>query len=240
MNRGVPPQSQSAPPRTAERSRPDRAAVAAARFLALWERCVATPPSPDATTVYADLKRRHEAPQRRFHNFDHIRDCVDRIDEVAPFLVDRDASELALWFHDSVYEPGAATNERRSAELFLQLSAGARPALRRRVCGLILATRHTSRPPGNDCRYIMDINLAGFGAPWDEFIRQGAELRAEFGSQSDAQYCSAQAVFLRRLAGRPRFFATDYFRQRYEATARENLRRVLADLAARGYSGSTR
>jgi predicted metal-dependent HD superfamily phosphohydrolase len=105
---------------------------------------------------------------------------------------------------------------------------------------MILATRHTSRPPGNDCRYIMDIDLAGFGAPWDEFIRQGAELRAEFASQSDAQYCSAQAIFLRRLAVRPRFFATEYFRQRYEATARENLRRVLADLAARGYSGSTR
>ena len=234
MNRGVPPQSQSAPPRTAERSRPDRAAVAAARFLALWERCVATPPSPDATTVYADLKRRHEAPQRRFHNFDHIRDCVDRIDEVAPFLVDRDASELALWFHDSVYEPGAATNERRSAELFLQLSAGARPALRRRVCGLILATRHTSRPPGNDCRYIMDIDLAGFGASWEEFMRHGALLREEFAAQSDDEYQAGQLNFLRRLARRRWFFSTDYYRERHETRARENLDRLLAMLVTPG------
>jgi predicted metal-dependent HD superfamily phosphohydrolase len=101
---------------------------------------------------------------------------------------------------------------------------------------MILATRHTSQLPGNDCRYIMDIDLAGFGAPWDEFIRHGAELRAECAGQPETQYLAGQAAFLQRLYLRPRFFATEYFRERYEATARDNLRRILADLAQRGYA----
>ena len=30
-------------------------------------------------------------------------------------------------------------------------------------------------------------------------------------------------------------FSTEYFRDRYEATAQDNLRRILADLAAKGH-----
>lgn len=214
------------------------AAIGASRFEALWQRCVRVPPSPGGAAVYADLRRLFEQGYRRYHTMDHIQDCVRRMDEVSKFLDDRDAVELALWFHDAVYETGAATNERKSAELFLSLSEGARPAFRRRVCGLITATRHIGRVHGNDRRFIVDIDLAGFGAPWDEFMRQGALLREE-SAQSDKKYYAGQVFFLSQLQKRSRFFATDYFRDRFEATARDNLRRLLEELAQRGYATPT-
>ena len=55
----------------------------AERFEALWRRRVSSPPSPDGGTVYAALRRLYEAPDRLFHNLDHIRDCLRRFDEVA-------------------------------------------------------------------------------------------------------------------------------------------------------------
>jgi predicted metal-dependent HD superfamily phosphohydrolase len=215
------------------------AAVGATRFDALWRRCVASPPSPDSATVYAELRRLLGAPNRHFHNLDHVLDCLGRSDEVASLLVDRDAVELALWFHDAVYELGAATNEQRSAELFLAQSAGARPVFRRRVCGLILATRHAGAVRGNDRRFIVDIDLSGFGGPWEEFMNGGARLRAEFSARSDAEFNAGQTLFLQRLQRRPRFFATDYFRDKYEAVARENLRRVLELNAGQGSASPT-
>jgi len=215
------------------------ATVGATRFDALWRRCVATPPSPDSATVYAELRRLLGAPDRHFHDLEHIGKCVRRVDEVASLLADRDAVELSLWFHDAVFEPGAATNERKSAEMFLALSAGARPIFRRRVCGLILATRHAGNVHGNDRRFIVDIDLAGFGAPWDEFMRDGARVRAEFPARTDAEFNAGQIVFLQRLHRRPRLFATDYFRDRHEAVARENLRRVLELMAGQGYASPT-
>jgi predicted metal-dependent HD superfamily phosphohydrolase len=214
------------------------AAIGTSRFEALWRRCVSCPPSPDGAAVYADLRHLFEQSYRRYHTLEHIRDCVRRFDEVSQLLDDRDAVELALWFHDAVYETGAATNERRSAEMFLALSAGARPAFRRRVCGLITATRHARRVQGNDRRFIVDIDLAGFGASWDEFMRHGALLREE-SSQNDDQYHAGQVLFLSRLQRRSRFFVTDYFRDKYEAKARENLRRLLEDLSRRGYAPPT-
>ena len=205
--------------------------VGGERFAALWRRCVGAQASPSPAEVYRQLCGLLGAPHRAFHNLDHIRDCLRRANEVAPLLADRDAVELALWFHDAVYRPGDPSNERRSAELFLALSPGARPVFRRRVCALVLTTRHVSRPLGNDRCFIDDIDLVGFGAPWDEFMRQGALLRDEFFEQTDAEYHHGQVQFLRMLERRPAFFATTYFRDRYEATAQENLGRLLRTLA---------
>jgi predicted metal-dependent HD superfamily phosphohydrolase len=204
------------------------------RFAALWRRCVASPPSPAGREVYAILKRLFANPNRHYHTLEHIRDCLRRIDEVAPMLDDPDAVELALWFHDAVYDFGASTNERRSAEMFMDLARGATPAFRRRVSGLILATRHASIARGNDRRFIVDIDLAGFGAPWGEFMRNGALLRKESSTKNDAQYRAGQTMFLKRLQRRTRLFCTDYFREKYEQAAQANLRRLLGEAAPRG------
>ncbi|MCC7326453.1 MAG: hypothetical protein IT521_06585 [Burkholderiales bacterium] len=202
--------------------------AAANRFHALWRRCVRSPPSPDANAVYAELCGLLGAQSRYFHNLGHVSECLRHFDEVATWLDEPDAVELALWFHDAVYEPGNPANERRSAELFIRCSQGAQPLLRRRVCGLILATRHGVVARGHDRRYIEDIDLAGFGASWEEFMHNGDLLRIEFAGQFDAGYSAGQVAFLERLRRRPTFFATDAFRARYEANAQDNLRRLLA------------
>jgi len=198
------------------------------------------PPSPEASVVASELRGLLGAPDRHFHNLDHIRDCLHHFDDVVPLLADPDAVELALWFHDAIYDLGDPANERRSAELFLQHSAGATPVMRRRVCGLILATRHWSVARTSDRRFIEDIDLAGFGAPWDVFMHHGDLLRREFACQPDVQYYDGQVAFLEQLARRPVFFATDYYRECYEARARTNLLRLLELRRAEGYGAASR
>jgi len=201
--------------------------ICARRFQALWRRRVDSPPSPEGALVFAELRSLYGSPGRHFHTLDHIGDCVCHVDEVRSLLADADAVELGLWFHDAVYEQGAATNERRSAQMFLERSKGARPAFRRRVAGMILATLHGDTVQGHDRRFVVDIDLAGFGASWDEFMRKGALIRAESPDQTDAEFYAKQVPFLQRLQQRPFIFATDYFRDRYEARAQGNLRRLL-------------
>jgi predicted metal-dependent HD superfamily phosphohydrolase len=188
-----------------------------------------------ADEVQAELRQRLDAPDRRFHNLHHIQNCLRRFDEVASLLSDRDAVEMALWFHDAVYKPSCPDNERNSAELFLIRSCGADPVFRRRVCGLILATRHQRTANTNDRRFIEDIDLAGFAEPWDEFMREGELLREEFAELSDEKYYAGQVAFLEQLKKRPFFFATDYFRDRYETQAQGNLDRLLSLRAQQGY-----
>jgi len=206
-----------------------------ARFAEVWQRRVSSPPSPDAQTVFGELRRRYDEPFRQYHNLRHILDCLRLCDEIGPLLVDRDAVEIALWFHDAVYDRGASTNELRSAELFLSVSAGASFMFRHRVRDHILATRHSPTARDPDRRFLVDIDLSGFGASWEEFMRNGALLREECCDQDDVRYHYGQVAFLSRLQERQHFFLTDYFRARYETAARDNLRRVLSDLRSRGY-----
>jgi len=205
------------------------------RFGAVWRRCVDSPPSPEAETVYDELRTRLGEQGRQFHNMGHIDDCLARFDEVSRYLDDPDAVEMGLWFHDAVYVPGDPENERRSAALFLSHAAGATPSFRRRVGALVLTTRRNRTPRSNDCKFIDDIDLAGFGSPWEEFMHNGGLLRREFASQSDADYYRGLTGFLTSLRRRPRFFRTDWFARRYEKQAQENLTRLLADIARAGY-----
>ena len=217
---------------------PSHRSFGADRFAALWSRCVTSPPSSDAATVYADLARELGAPDRHFHTLAHIRDCLQRLDEVAPLLGRRDEVELGLWFHDAIYVPGDPNNERRSAELFLGFAAGAAPGFRQRVCRLILATRHLAPVQYDDRAFIVDIDLAGLGEPWDAFMHKGDLLRREFAGVSDDAYYGAQVVFLQRLVERRSLFATAYFRAAHESAARSNLQRLLALRATQGYATS--
>ncbi|MEO8508833.1 MAG: hypothetical protein ABI593_14485 [Betaproteobacteria bacterium] len=206
----------------------------AERFETLWGRHAAPGAGVAATQVHRELCRRLGGPDRRFHNLDHVEDCLHRFDEVASLLADPDAVEIAIWFHDAIYVPSDAENERLSAEWFLAQSTGAEPGFRRRVCGLILSTRHQRPARSHDRRFIEDIDLAGFGASWEEFMRHGALLREEFAAQSDKEYEAGQLTFLRRLEQRRWFFSTDYYRERHETRARENLDRLLAMLTGDG------
>ena len=99
------------------------------RFTFLWTRLGAGGKvAPHLDTL---LRGWHE-PHRAYHGPDHLRDCLGRLDEAAVTGSVHDLAEVALWYHDVVYQPGAPDNEARSAELAESI-ARRWPALRFRL-----------------------------------------------------------------------------------------------------------
>ena len=88
-----------------------------------------------------DLLARWAESHRRHHNVAHLNEMLDAIGVLADdgLEFDREAVELAAWFHDSIYVIGADDNEDRSAELARQLLASS--AVRDEVARLVLATK---------------------------------------------------------------------------------------------------
>lgn len=190
-----------------------------------------------AGSVYGRLAKLYGESHRRYHTFDHIWHCLEEFDGATLLAEDPDSVELGLWFHDAIYRPGAPDNERRSANLFRQCAAGCEDlALQRQVGELIMATTHRKPLERRDEQLIADIDLSGFGLAWEAFERDGQRVRAEFPEVDDSRYYPGFLRFLRGLQERSTFFYTDYFRRRYERTARANLRRLVESLSARGYS----
>lgn len=205
-----------------------------ARFSVLWARCLAGEPAV-AETAFARLIELYGEPHRHYHTFNHIQHCLYQFDQAAGLMTDPDAVEIALWFHDAIYQPGALDNEWRSAELFREWAEGrTTAAFQRRVHDLVMATTHRE-PQQGDAGYLVDIDLSGFGLPWEKCERDGCLIRAEFSATTDDEYYPSHLRFLRTLQNRPTFFFTEFFQQRYESVAQANLSRIIAELQERGY-----
>ena len=208
-----------------------------ARFFALWQRTLGDDDSGRAAVAYAGLVRLYGEPHRHYHTLTHIRHCLREFDRAADLMDCPDAVEMALWFHDAVYAPGAPDNEQRSADLFREwaTAAGGAAEVQERVNDLIMDTTHRIPPSSRDGQFIVDIDLSSFGLPWDDCELDGRRIRAECAHLSDDQYYPGHLQFVQTLQNRPVFFFTDFFQQRYGQTARDNVHRIIADLVSRGY-----
>jgi predicted metal-dependent HD superfamily phosphohydrolase len=96
-----------------------------------------------------ELLRRWSQPHRRHHNVAHLHEVLDVIAVLAGdgIAFDREAVELAAWFHDAVYEIGAEDNEDRSADLARTILATS--PHRDEVARLVLTTK-THKPAAGD------------------------------------------------------------------------------------------
>ncbi|MCB1777062.1 MAG: hypothetical protein KDI50_06475 [Candidatus Competibacteraceae bacterium] len=209
-----------------------------AHFVALWARCVNASQPAIAKSIYERLVEYYEGVHRHYHTLAHIRHCLYEFNQAAACMDDPDAVEIALWFHDAIYEPGAKDNEQRSAELFqkyAEASGCADSAFQRRIDNLIMITTHREQPSRKDEQFIVDIDLSGFGLPWDAFEQDGRRIRAECTEISDDVYYSGLIKFLQMLQERPTFFFTDFFQERYERAARKNIKRLITSLHKCGY-----
>jgi len=205
------------------------------RFAALWRRCLADRQAGDGGDVYAQLRGHYGEPHRRYHTPAHIEHCLQQFDLARDQMEGPDAVEMAIWFHDVIYCPGAGDNERRSAEFFAARAAGREgAAFGRCVQELILATGHVDRAASGDQSFLIDIDLSSFGLPWAAFEQDSAAVREEYGFVPDADYFEQRIRFLESLLARPTFFLTAFFRTRYERAARRNITRHLAQIRARG------
>jgi predicted metal-dependent HD superfamily phosphohydrolase len=199
------------------------------RWDALWRRLGAR---GDAAAVHDGLVGRYAEPHRAYHTLGHVAACLAEWDGARGGASDPDAGELALWFHDAVYDPRAGDNEARSADLAAAAcrEAGVGETFARRVAGLILETRHAGSPETPDGALVADADLAIFGRPPDEFAAYEAGIRREYAWVPVPEYRRGRSDILRRFLDRPAVYATSHFRERYEVQARRNLEGLLARL----------
>ena len=188
----------------------------------------------DAEKTAADLLARYSEPHRAYHNLDHITDCLDKLDLARPMLRqdEVDAVELALWWHDAVYDARAGDNEEKSAALFRDAANSHRLAapLVEKVERLILLTK--THAPGPDVaeQAMIDIDLSILGAPPSRFAAYDEAIRREYAHVPEDVWRERRARVLASFLARRRLFATALFHECLDAQARENLSRALDQL----------
>jgi predicted metal-dependent HD superfamily phosphohydrolase len=201
-----------------------------ARWKGCWDE-LGLPPPPGAIDA---LLARYAEPHRAYHTLRHLEECFAQLEPVRAQCERPAEVELALWYHDAVYEPKEPGNEERSAEWAARVlgEAGVPADAADRVRALVLATKHDAVPETPDARLLVDVDLAILGASPERFDEYEAQVRREYEWVPEPAFRAARARILRELAARPALYSTAWFRGRLEAQARANLARSIARLTA--------
>ena len=197
--------------------------LARERWSVAWRLLGARPPEG----LLAALIARYSEPHRFYHTLRHLDECFTALAPAAHLARHLGEVELALWFHDAVYDTRAADNEERSARSAEDalLAAGAGRDVASRVRGLVLSTKHEALPDEGDARLLVDVDLSVLGAPEERFAEYERQVRQEYDWVPDAPFRRARARVLESFLQRSSIYGTDWFAERLEARARENLRR---------------
>jgi predicted metal-dependent HD superfamily phosphohydrolase len=140
--------------------------------------------------------------------------------------------QLAVWFHDAVYNPLKADNEARSAAqalAFLRASA-LEPARQQRVAFLIERTQEHIQPQPSDdldLLHFLDADLSILGATEADYWAYARQVRREYRLVPDLLYRPGRRKILAKMLDAPVLYHTLAMRLELDAAARRNLQAEL-------------
>src|SRR5262245_24634607 len=180
------------------------------RWAGLWQ---AVGARGDPLPWYERLSSAYAQPHRHYHNQQHIAECLVEWDRARHLARNLEAIELALWFHDAVYDPKAGDNEEQSADLAKRcLAEAALPdAFTDMVGQLVMATKGHEVAADGDTAVMIDVDLSILGQPEKRFVEYEAQIRQEYAWVPRIIFAPKRAKILKTFLARERIYTTDWF-----------------------------
>lgn len=179
----------------------------------------------------------YNEPQRHYHTMTHIEDLMTKLSQYSAKIQDQIVVQLAILYHDIIYDPLSKTNEEDSAKYFeiafediLSDHQGGRDMLRK-VKYYILATKHHDQKIHeeediSDLQLFLDFDLSILGSSSERYDAYSQQIRQEYSTFPDKDYCTGRLKVLRGILNNGEcIYCSDIFRSAYEAQARLNIDR---------------
>lgn len=200
------------------------------RWRAMWAELSAS--SADEA-LRLQLLACYSEPARNYHSLQHLEECLLTLQPLRILAEHAAEIELALWFHDAIYDTQRKDNEERSAQWLGEsaLAAGVPEAAVVRAKNMVLATGHQALPVTPDEKILIDVDLSILGAGPERFKEYEEQVRREYAWIPEVQRRERRQRILRSFLEREFIYNTEVMRQRLEGRARTNL---LASVAALG------
>lgn len=187
---------------------------------------------PAEIETFRAIDAAYSEKHRHYHTGEHIEHCLREFDSSTTLAREPAEVELALWFHDAIYDPHKSDNEDRSSDWACTLLQKHNVDAARvdRVRSHILATRHAAPATTRDSQLLVDIDLSILGADERAYAAFEVSVRREYRWVPSMLFRRKRAEILESFLGRPQIYMTGPFHQRYEACARRNLAQAIAAL----------
>lgn len=175
--------------------------------------------------LWVFIEKQYTAKGRHYHNLRHLEHLLAQMESCKALVADWDCILFALFYHDIIYKATAKDNEEKSADAaVLDLKAIAFPADRIEKCrAIILATKSHAVSPDNDTNLFTDADLSILGSDWETYSTYFKNVRKEYSVYPDFMYNPGRKKVLMHFLDMECIFKTDFFRDKFEVGARENI-----------------
>lgn len=180
----------------------------------------------DIDRIWVVIRNRYSESHRYYHTLEHIEDMLKQ--RLGAPLDDVVTVDLAIIYHDIVYDPTSKTNEEDSAQLFRGCFdwVSLVNVDIEMVCKYIELTKahDVSAADDNDLKMFIDIDMSILGRDREGYTVYARKIRQEYIHIPDAAYCQGRAAFLRSvISSDKRIFASEMYWGMFEEKARENM-----------------
>ena len=194
-----------------------------------WEALMSALEFKTSYDCYDALYAAYSEKHRYYHTVKHI-DAMLRHYDAVKDLAERPAElELAIWFHDAIYKPFSKSNELDSAEWAKEftLTNGYDLDGAERVHRLIMATLHNREVNEKDQKLIVDIDLTVLGASPEVYEEFEQSVRKEYKYVPSFIYRKKRKELLESFLNNASIYNLEYFKNKYEKVARDNISRAI-------------
>ena len=179
-----------------------------------------------ADELFSNILQHYSEKDRHYHNLTHIQKMLDFSFMYEDKIQDIDTLQVAIFYHDIIYNSLSKNNEIDSATLAVeQLSSTNFPKEKiKLVEQLILSTqKHFPLIEHSDLHYFLDFDLAILGTERTVYEDYAEKIRKEYKWVPSFLYNKNRKKVLQHFLEREHIYFTATFRNQYEIIARENL-----------------
>jgi predicted metal-dependent HD superfamily phosphohydrolase len=164
---------------------------------------------------------------RHYHGAGHIVSMLEGFNAIKATFERPLAAELAIFFHDVIYDPSRRDNEEQSAKKLQQMLGGlVDPPLLEAAAFSIEATKQHALTPNHDTNLLLDLDMAILGQPWPIYEQYARDVMQEYlpvyGQM--AYRHGRRTIFLEPTIAKGTVFLTEAFKP-LNPQALENMRR---------------
>jgi predicted metal-dependent HD superfamily phosphohydrolase len=176
-----------------------------------------------------EIIQEYSSGKRFYHNLLHIAELLDFSIQYKSEIKDIDTLQLAIYYHDFVYNIAGTDNEEKSAETAkLQLKKlGIADNKIEKCCKLITATKFHTDFIDKDTMFLQDFDLSVLGAEWSKYLQYSKNIRLEYSRFSDSQYKKGRIAILNYFLAKESIYKTVTFHNKYERISKNNIKREI-------------
>jgi predicted metal-dependent HD superfamily phosphohydrolase len=179
--------------------------------------------------LWKEIETKYSEKGRHYHNLLHLENMFRELDAVKMNISDFTALSFSIFYHDVIYdatskaneEKSAAKAEKRLAELHINQD---KISL---ISEQILDTKSHQRSDQEDTNYLLDADLSVLGKDFKTYLEYTQNIRKEYSIYPDFLYKPGRKKVLKHFLELESIFKTEYFKEKYEAQAKENIAKEL-------------